>query len=434
MTIFILLVVFLLGGAYLLFARKNGKRVESGDDSRIVEGDFPLALAVGEKVPVGLAVKNTGENSWDESYRLGAVEDEDPFITPTRVLLVKGEVIPPGEVKVFRWELQAPYRLGGETSFTTDWQMVREGVGWFGEVFRQEIKIKRKPIDRSRYVCVSGLASADPRKDYREFLDHLSRHNINATRIFLIFPWDHPAGEHFDLLYQKGASNSFDERKLRHLRDYVAYARFHGIEVIISLFDHCGFSYEHGWRNHPWNSRNGGPVNAEAGFMAYREFYMKKYRSLQYAAIEQVLKWTKDLQPIYETGNELRTDGGWEFEQDIIKYLRRKGVRVLSSNSDVVGKILLPEEVFPRVNFYCWHGIGEVDMVDLRLVERYGRKIWFSTDNARGKWSRFQGRPEIKKMRRIARLAKERGFSVEFMDKLYDIEGRQQTEVYKVLR
>ena len=434
MLILILVAVFLLGVAYLLFARKDGEGAAPGDDSRIVESHFPPTLEMGEKVLVRLAVKNNGENAWDETYRLGAVGDEDPFITPTRIHLNKGEVVLPGEVKEFRWKLQAPYRLDGETSLTTDWQMVHEGVEWFGEVFRQQIRIKAKPIDRRRYVCVSGLASADPRRDYREFLDHLCRHHINATRIFLIYPWDHPAGEHFDLLYQKGAGSAFDEGKLRHLRDYVAYARFHGIEVIISLFDHCGFCTEDGWRNHPWNRSNGGPIEAEAGFMAYREFYQEKYRNLHYAAIEQVLKWTQDMEPIYETGNELRTDDGWEFEQNVMEYLRGKGVRVLSSNSDVVGRILPLEEVLPRVDFYCWHGIGEADMVDLGLVERFGSKIWFSTDGARGKWSGYQGRPGVKEMRELGRLARERGFSIMFLDKLYDIEGKQQTKVYRVLR
>jgi len=362
------------------------------------------------------------------------VGDEDPFITPIRIFLEQGEAIAPGEVKAFRWELQAPYRLDGETSLTTEWQMIHEGVGWFGEIFRQEIRVKAKAIDRSRLICVSALASADPRRDYREFLDNLSRHDINATRIFLIYPWDHPAGEHFDLLYQNGAGSSFDEGKLKHLRDYVTYARFHGMEVIISLFDHCGFLTEEGWSNHPWNSINGGPIDAEAGFMAYREFYQEKYRHLHYAAMEQVLKWTKDLEPIYETGNELRTDDGWVFEQDVIEYLRGEGVRILSSNNDVVGMILSLGEVIPRVDFYCWHGIGEADMVDLMLVERYGRKIWFSTDGARGEWGGFQERPGVEEMRELGRLARERGFSLEFLDKLYDIEGRQQTEIYQVLK
>ncbi|TKJ30082.1 hypothetical protein CEE39_08575 [bacterium (candidate division B38) B3_B38] len=434
MIIIILAAVFLLGGAYLLFARKDIRKVAQGDDSRIMSYHFPVTLEVGEKATVSVAVKNTGENPWDANYRLGALGDKDSFITPTRIYLDKGEVVLPGEVKEFRWELQVPYRLDGETSLNTEWQMVNEGVGWFGEVFCQEIKIKAKPIDRSRYVCVSALASADPRRDYRQFLDQLCRHNINGTRIFLIYPWDHPAGEHFDLLYNSGATGDFDEEKLRHLRDYVAYARFHGIEVIISLFDHCGFCYEESWRNHPWNRRNGGPIDTEAGFMAYREFYMKKYRPLQYAAVEQVLKWTGDLEPIYETGNELRTDDGWGFEQDIIEYLRGKGVRILSSNSDVVWMILPLAEVMPGVDFYCWHGIGKAAKVDLRLGERYGRKIWFSTDGARGKWSGYQGRPGVREMRRLGRLAGERGFSIEFLDKLYDIEGKQQTEVYKVLK
>ncbi len=104
------------------------------DDARIVAIDFPKTLACGETATAAVTVENTGTTtwSWEGLYKLGAVDDSDPFYTSdTRVWLEEGEEVPPGSTRTFQIPLTAP---DTPAPYTTDWQMVREYVHWFGEL------------------------------------------------------------------------------------------------------------------------------------------------------------------------------------------------------------------------------------------------------------------------------------------------------------
>ncbi|MBI5389134.1 Ig-like domain-containing protein, partial [Candidatus Woesearchaeota archaeon] len=116
---------------------------------------FPDALEVCSSAPVSLTMKNTGAVTWtlQEQYRLGAVGDADPFTTALRHDLNSGESIVPGQTKRFDFTLTAP-QLGGV--YTTDWQMLQEGVAWFGDVFAKNIVVSDSQNPTSPVISSSS--------------------------------------------------------------------------------------------------------------------------------------------------------------------------------------------------------------------------------------------------------------------------------------
>ncbi len=110
------------------------------DDAVVVSFSPPSAIACGESAQMELVMRNTGTTQWFyNDYRLGAVGDSDPFYGPEpRVLLPEGGVVPPDSAWSFQIQLTAPEEPG---SYTTDWQMVHEQVGWFGERVSAEITV-----------------------------------------------------------------------------------------------------------------------------------------------------------------------------------------------------------------------------------------------------------------------------------------------------
>jgi len=117
----------------------------AADDSLIINTDLPLQLECGETAGGRIVMMNNGWASWSrtEGYKLGAVDDSDPFFGDSaRVWLPEGDTIPPGQAWNFQFDLTAPDTPG---VYTTDWQMVHEGIEWFGEVHSQEIEVNCDP-------------------------------------------------------------------------------------------------------------------------------------------------------------------------------------------------------------------------------------------------------------------------------------------------
>lgn len=114
--------------------------LELVDDAVVVSATLPASLTCGNVSSASVQVRNTGTTTWteEEGYKLGTVDDSDPFFEGTRVYLADGTTVPPGEVYTFEFELEAP---GGESTELTDWQMVNEDVRWFGETTSQEIEV-----------------------------------------------------------------------------------------------------------------------------------------------------------------------------------------------------------------------------------------------------------------------------------------------------
>jgi hypothetical protein len=86
-------------------------------------------------------MRNVGTATWtrDQGYKLGAVDDSDPFYDQdTRIWLPESAEVPPGAAWTFEFPLLAPSDAG---TWTTDWQMVHEAVQWFGETIAKEVSV-----------------------------------------------------------------------------------------------------------------------------------------------------------------------------------------------------------------------------------------------------------------------------------------------------
>lgn len=111
------------------------------DGAAMGESAFPRNFGCTARVGARLMVRNTGTTTWTSAagYALGAVDDSDPLSPTTRVRLPDGASVAPGASYEFTIPLEA---RGSAGTVTTDWRMVREGRGWFGETSRNEITVR----------------------------------------------------------------------------------------------------------------------------------------------------------------------------------------------------------------------------------------------------------------------------------------------------
>lgn len=132
------------------------------DDAMIVAATLPTALACNQAFAAEVVVRNTGLATWtrDAGYKLGTVDDSDPFYPgDTRVWLPDGVVVAPGAEHAFSFDLKAPATPG---DYVTDWQMVHEGIRWFGESAVQPVTVSCDPADPGKgLVRLEGRAMVD---------------------------------------------------------------------------------------------------------------------------------------------------------------------------------------------------------------------------------------------------------------------------------
>ncbi|MBI4580186.1 MAG: N-acetylmuramoyl-L-alanine amidase [Planctomycetes bacterium] len=103
----------------------------------LVGDTIPSTMIQGQDYPVTVTFRNRGV-VWSNgrSFRLGAVNDSDPFTSFNRVNL-SGEVRP-GSDHTFNFTMTAPSTPG---QYTSDWRMVRDGVAWFGATLVRQITV-----------------------------------------------------------------------------------------------------------------------------------------------------------------------------------------------------------------------------------------------------------------------------------------------------
>lgn len=127
----------------------------------LVSSDIPTAMSVGETRTVHVTFRNRGV-LWNDakSFHLGAIGDSDPFTSTIRQA-ISGEV-GPNTTYTFTFDLTAPNAVG---TFTTDWQMLRDGYSWFGPTVSQDIVVTGVPDNDppTAPTGVSGSSSAPNR-------------------------------------------------------------------------------------------------------------------------------------------------------------------------------------------------------------------------------------------------------------------------------
>jgi hypothetical protein len=136
------------------------------DASSIVDATIPAQMACGEAVQAAITVENLGSLTWTSgTHRLGAVDDSDPLFGPDpRVYLPADVEVPTGGRHTFSFPLRAPAAAG---VVQTDWQMVHEGVRWFGEAVLFDVSVvcsappPPRPLPDVRHV-VQQVAAERP--------------------------------------------------------------------------------------------------------------------------------------------------------------------------------------------------------------------------------------------------------------------------------
>ncbi|NOZ88110.1 MAG: carbohydrate-binding protein, partial [Deltaproteobacteria bacterium] len=123
--------------------------VRHGDHAVVISYDLPSTLDCNAVYQASVTMQNTGDVTWTRAggFKLGTKDDEDPFFDKTRVWLSSTDSVPPMGEHTFEMALKAPGLPG---DYVTDWQMVHEGVHWFGETASSMVRVScEKPVDSS---------------------------------------------------------------------------------------------------------------------------------------------------------------------------------------------------------------------------------------------------------------------------------------------
>ncbi len=109
------------------------------DEAVVIEANLPSALSCGQTFRASVRMQNRGTSTWTyDLFKLGSVGDSDSLGGPVRVRLPQGVTVPPMGTHTFEFTLTAP---ASPASYLTDWQMVHEGVRWFGGVAASTVQV-----------------------------------------------------------------------------------------------------------------------------------------------------------------------------------------------------------------------------------------------------------------------------------------------------
>lgn len=102
-------------------------------DAAFVSQQVPDTMAKGKTYRVSITMRNAGIAVWTDAsgFRLGSQNPQDNGIWNIgRVHLADGERVDPEQVATFVFTVKSPAETG---SYNFQWQMLREGVRWFGD-------------------------------------------------------------------------------------------------------------------------------------------------------------------------------------------------------------------------------------------------------------------------------------------------------------
>ena len=145
----------------------------------VVASDFPSTMEVGATYNAHLVLRNRGV-LWNEThqFRLGAVGDSDPLASATRYTVT--DDIEPGQTVTFTIPLTAPTTPG---TYTTDWQMVREGVTWFGPTVQKSIEVTPPPDPIAPTISATNTTPAKTAAGYQVKLTVVATDNVGVTGV-----------------------------------------------------------------------------------------------------------------------------------------------------------------------------------------------------------------------------------------------------------
>jgi len=110
-------------------------------ESKIDDWEVPL-LSKERSNMITLTLRNIGTETWEEGsiVRLGAIGNEDDLALPENYRIDIDHDVEPAQTHTFTIPVY-PEEAG---TFTTEWQMLKEGEFWFGEKFSKEVEVVKK--------------------------------------------------------------------------------------------------------------------------------------------------------------------------------------------------------------------------------------------------------------------------------------------------
>jgi len=101
------------------------------NNSQFISQTIPTGVEAGQEFDVSITFANTGTTTWTDAelYHLGSQNPQDNFNYGVNRLLLPNDVLP-GEQVTITATLTAPATVG---FYYFQWQMVQDGVEWFGE-------------------------------------------------------------------------------------------------------------------------------------------------------------------------------------------------------------------------------------------------------------------------------------------------------------
>jgi len=105
--------------------------IQAQNDSKFISQSVPQEIEAGEQFDISISFENTGTTTWSDAelYHLGSQNPQDNFNWGVNRLFLPCDVLP-GEQVTITATLTAPSTIG---MYYFQWQMVQDGVEWFGE-------------------------------------------------------------------------------------------------------------------------------------------------------------------------------------------------------------------------------------------------------------------------------------------------------------
>jgi GH25 family lysozyme M1 (1,4-beta-N-acetylmuramidase) len=114
----------------------------TGDGASVTSSSVPVGVLPGQSFTASITLKNNGTTIWTNTgatpYKLGSQSPQDNTTWGFNRVLMPSSPVAPGQSVTFSFTATAPAVPG---AYAFAWQMVREGVLWFGEPFIQTVNV-----------------------------------------------------------------------------------------------------------------------------------------------------------------------------------------------------------------------------------------------------------------------------------------------------
>jgi YD repeat-containing protein len=140
--------------------------VPRNDSAEFVSQTAPSVMVAGAAYPVSITFRNTGNTTWTAAnqYRLGSQNPENNGTWGLgQVYLGAGELVQPGALKTFSFQVVAPSTPG---SYNFQWRMLRELVNWFGAASTNLLIAVNVTVDQAQFVSQSVPSVMIPQNAY----------------------------------------------------------------------------------------------------------------------------------------------------------------------------------------------------------------------------------------------------------------------------